>query len=80
MALGVAEKRVLASEQETRSRLRKSLVSARELSAGTVLTAADVTTKRPGSGIAPGEMPNVMGRTVSRDVAADTLLSWDDLT
>jgi len=34
---------------------------------------------RPGSGIAPAEVDEVVGRTLRRDLAAGTTLQWSDL-
>lgn len=57
----------------------KSVVSRRDLSAGDTLCAADITTKRPGTGIPAREFDSVIGRTLKRDVKADTVLQPDDL-
>jgi sialic acid synthase SpsE len=38
-----------------------------------------VTTKRPGNGLAPGELPKIIGRLTSRPIVADTMLTWEDL-
>jgi sialic acid synthase SpsE len=37
-------------------------------------------TKRPGLGIAPKHIEDLVGRKVSRDVAADEWLTWEMLT
>lgn len=58
---------------------RKSLVSARPLEAGRKLTLEDIAVKRPGTGIDPGALQLVVGRTLAVDVEADHVLRWSDL-
>jgi N-acetylneuraminate synthase/N,N'-diacetyllegionaminate synthase len=53
---------------------RKSLVAARRIPAGTIITLDDLTCKRPGTGIAPSEMNVVLGRTAEQDIPEDTLI------
>jgi N-acetylneuraminate synthase len=54
-------------------------VITRDLPAGYRLTEADIAVKRPGYGIAPRHMELLIGRTLNRSVAADQVLSWNDL-
>ena len=56
---------------------RRSLIAARDLPAGTVLTEEMITTKRPGFGIAPKHLELVVGRTLRVDVEEDDILLWD---
>ena len=79
MALGSEAKTVLPSEYDTRSRLRKSLVVARDLPAGTVLDSTCIAIKRPGTGLPPASIKELLGRKLRRSLSADTLLSWEDL-
>jgi N,N'-diacetyllegionaminate synthase len=78
-ALGDGNKRPMASEADTRRVARKSLVAARPIKAGERLTISDVAIKRPGTGLAPAELPRVLGRALRRDLAADDLISWEAL-
>lgn len=57
----------------------KSIVLREERPAGTTLTAADLTLKKPGTGLPAAQLEQVIGRRLQRDVAADTLLSEQDL-
>jgi len=68
-----------ASEKVTRLNNRKSIVITHDLPAGHRLMEADVAVKRPGTGIAPKHLELVRGRTLSRPVTADEVLSWGDL-
>lgn len=78
-ALGDGEKRPAASELDTRRIARKSLVATRSLRAGERLTAAVVAIKRPGTGIAPGDLERVLGRRLRHDVGADEVIPWSAL-
>jgi sialic acid synthase SpsE len=77
--IGSLEKRVLPIEQDVRVASRQSVTTTRVLEAGDVITPADLTIKRPGTGIEPSRLQRVIGRTVSRHVDADAPLAWDDL-
>lgn len=67
-------------EDDVRRVSRKSIVAARELTAGTRLTDADLAVKRPAGGIAPADWPRVIGRTLKRRLSADAPLQWDLLS
>lgn len=77
--LGPPAKRVLPIELEVREASRQSLTAARDLPPGKVLAAADIAIKRPGTGIAPSRLAEIVGRRLRRAVAADALLREDDL-
>ncbi len=57
----------------------KSVISRRALEAGDVLSESDVYLARPGSGIPPGALPRVLGRTLIRPIPAETPVQWQDL-
>jgi sialic acid synthase SpsE len=72
-------KRPAESESKTRRNNRKSVVLDRPIKAGERLTAAHLSIKRPGYGIPPKHVDEVVGRLVRRDLAADDVLTWEDL-
>jgi N,N'-diacetyllegionaminate synthase len=78
-ALGDGRKRPMPSEMETCAVARKSLVAARVITAGEILTEAALAIKRPGIGISPAELPQALGRRVRRDLAQDEVIGWDAL-
>ena len=49
------------------------------LSAGTVLQREDLTIKKPGTGLPPERLDDVVGRTLARSVTADQLLAPEDI-
>lgn len=56
---------------------RRSLYFVRDLSAGDVIDAAAVRAIRPGHGLPPGEIDQVIGRKVSHAVVRGTPVSWE---
>lgn len=67
------------SEEKTRINNRKSLVVVQDLKSGTVLDASHLAIKRPGYGIAPKCIDEVIGSSLKRDLLMDEVLSWEDL-
>ena len=64
---------------DVRSMFGRSVAPTRALTAGTTLTADDLTLKKPGTGIPPAELASLVGRALRRDVRPDALLHEDDL-
>lgn len=79
LSLGDGVKQPKTSEKNTRDVARKSLVAAYPIKKGTVLTRDCFEMKRPGTGIAPSELPYVLGRRLQRDLCEDEPLSWEML-
>ena len=67
------------NEMTIRSAYLKSVVAAHDLSAGHKLKAEDLVLLRPGVGIPPKDIENVIARTTIRAVKKGVVLSWDDL-
>ncbi len=71
-----------ASAQETaplRNLFTRSLVASADLPAGTVITRDHVAIKKPGTGLPPGRLEDIIGRRLARPVAADQLLAVEDI-
>ncbi len=79
VALGDGVKAPVASELPIRAVARKSLVAARDLPAGVTLGAADIAILRPGTGLSPARLADVLGRKTARPIPAQTVLSEDML-
>ena len=62
-----------------RAIFQKSLVAARDLAPGSVLTEDDLLAKKPGTGIPASRLREVVHLKLKRAVAAGTLLSEEDL-
>jgi N-acetylneuraminate synthase len=78
--LGSNHKAPLPSEDPARLNARRSIVVARDLPAGHCISEADITYKRPGSGVSPLHWDEVIGRRTARTLAADDVLQWSDLS
>lgn len=78
LALGSKERTVLAEEYAQRKNMRRSIVAARDLSAGETLCREDLDVKRPGTGLAPDRLAELIGCTVIRDIEADTVINESD--
>ncbi|HEY7185531.1 MAG TPA: N-acetylneuraminate synthase family protein [Vicinamibacterales bacterium] len=57
----------------------RSLVASQALEAGTVLSRDHVRIKKPGTGLPPDRLDEVIGKRLSRAVSADQVLSADDI-
>jgi N-acetylneuraminate synthase len=57
----------------------KSIVAREDMPAGTVLQEEHLTLKKPGTGIPAARLGEVIGRRLKRPVAANALLSEDEL-
>lgn len=66
---GAPDKRVQPAEEELRDAVRRAIVAAHDLEAGTVLAAGDLTWMRPRDGLAPGQEGSLVGRPLKRAVA-----------
>jgi len=73
-ALGKSVKEPSLSESKNREIARKSLVAARKIEPGHQLTRDDLAVKRPGTGISPMRINDVIGRVVNREVDEDELI------
>jgi len=73
-ALGDGCKRPSASEAKNLPVVRKSLVAACSIRKGESFTQVNITAKRPGTGLSPMRLDEVLGRAAARDFAADELI------
>lgn len=78
-ALGIKEKKVLASEKRARNAYRRSLVTVKPLQKGHILSELDLTVKEPGTGIPPYEIEHVVGSRLAVDLDGDVTLEQDHL-
>jgi len=78
-ALGSGVKAPAPCELQNMPIARKSIVAARSLPAGHRLESADLDIKRPGSGLAPKLLPELVGRILRSEVDKDDMINWDQL-
>lgn len=78
-ALGDGVKRPAESERRNAAAVRRSLAAADDLPAGAVLTRGMLKALRPGTGIAPTRIDDLVGRRLRRRVGINQLIGPDDL-
>lgn len=76
---GDERKHVLPEEELSRKNARRSLVAARNLDAGHVLTAGDLVVKRPAFGLPPATLEWVLGKQLCKALPEDDFLTLDHL-
>ena len=77
MTAGYAE--LTEVEAAARERARRSIVAARRIEKGEALGPDNLDFKRPGTGVSPMRVDEVMGRTARRSFEADELIRVEDL-
>jgi N,N'-diacetyllegionaminate synthase len=78
LALGEFDKK--PTKQELKNMLvgRKSIHAAKNLKKGSIIKTEDIIMKRPGTGISPMQMNDVLGKKLNKNKEEDKLLSWED--
>jgi N,N'-diacetyllegionaminate synthase len=79
MLANPVDKSDVSRYQEMKDIFEKSVVTAAELAAGTVLRWEDLAFKKPGTGISAAKAETVVGRKLRRDLAKDYMLKPEDL-
>jgi len=69
------------SKSEIKNKIvaRKSILLNKDLVAGTIITKEDLEIKRPGNGISPMKIYEVIGKELKTDKPKETILQWEDL-
>jgi sialic acid synthase SpsE len=78
-SLGDGIKGPTKAELAVREVVRRSVTLRRAVRSGTVISNEDLILLRPGGGILPREMKQVIGKVAGRDLAAGQTLRWTDL-
>lgn len=76
--LGQYRRRIQESS-ERREAYQRSIVAARPIQKGTILTENDIDFKRPGTGISPKYIDFVVGKSAKRDIGYDELIQMTDI-
>ncbi len=74
--MGSDEKKPTESEKEMMRSVRKSIVAAEDIPSGVQITEEMLAIKRPGTGITPKELRDVVGRFAKKDIKKDRLIEW----
>ena len=78
-AIGNGRKVPAISEANTASVARKSLVASQDIEIGTLLTNELIAIKRPGTGLSPGMLRDLMGRSTVKHISAGDLITFESL-
>jgi N,N'-diacetyllegionaminate synthase len=78
-ALGSSIKKPSASETKNKQIARKSIHLAKRLEKGHILTVNDLAIKRPGNGISPLLINDIVGCMVVNDLNEDSILKFSDI-
>lgn len=80
IALGRPRRVLSETELKRRDMIRRSAFLRADKRSGDRLTIADVEFRRPGTGIPPSAAGGLIGRKLVKDLAAGTMLRWQDVT
>ncbi len=79
-ALGDGVKKPYPSEIEVAKVARKSLVAVTNIPANTKITDKMVAIKRPGTGILPKYLDQIIGKKAKQEIKKDELISWEKIS
>jgi len=79
LAMGDGIKRPQRSELEIKKVARKSIVAARDIQAGEIITKDMLAVKRPGTGIEPKFFSQIIGKRTKVALSKDQVLTWGKL-
>jgi N-acetylneuraminate synthase len=75
--LGDGVKAPTPQERDTARVARRSIVAATDIPAGAAITEALVAFRRPATGLAPRDLPALLGRVAKAHLPSGTVLQWD---
>jgi len=78
-AQGMYDRGTGLTEYANRSVFRRSAVANKDLKKEHTLTADDISFKRPGTGIPPAKLDDIIGETINRDIENGEMINWVDL-
>lgn len=73
---GMKNKQPLICESSSKRESRRSIVSVCDIKKGEKITSDFITFKRPGTGIPPSQINDVVGKTALEDISKDTLIDF----
>lgn len=74
--LGNGVKIPCLSEQKNAQVMRRSIVAATDIAAGTVFTLENLTLKRPASGLLGNRLEEILGRRSARDISEEAIIDY----
>jgi len=77
---GSYSKRPQKCEHKSKTWALKSLVANRDLKSGEIIKEEDLVVKRPGGGIEPNKIKDVIGKITNKSINKDSKIFWNDIT
>jgi sialic acid synthase SpsE len=78
-SMGSKDREVSVEDFKQRVLMRRSIVANRDLNVGDIITRDDIDFKRPGDGIPPNKLDEVLGKTVNEKIEFDHLIDESKL-
>lgn len=69
----------ITEAQKSSRAFRRSLFAVKDIAQGEILTAENIRSIRPGNGLLPKHLPEVLGKTALTQIPFGTPLSWDHI-
>lgn len=77
--LGSPELRPTKTEEQQRAVMHRSVMAAKEIKTGDVLTSENLVLLRPGDGIGAIHWKDIIGKMAKRDISSGAKLTWEDI-
>lgn len=77
--LGKNKKEPLPTESQARKYARRSIVAKVDIPKGTIITRDMLTFKRPGTGISPRHLDEIIGKRAKKDIREDEIIKFEYL-
>jgi len=78
-AMGDGIKRATEEEEEIKKVARRSIVAKVDIAEGMAISEEMLCVKRPGTGLPPKYLGNVIGKIAKVDIEQDEIITWDKL-
>ena len=79
VAMGDGIRKFSENEEEIKKVARKSIVLNESIKKGTIIKREMLSIKRPGTGIGPKYIDDIVGKTIIKDLNVNHILKWDDI-
>ena len=79
VAMGDGIRKFSENELEIKKVARKSIILNQNASCGTIIKRDMLSIKRPGTGIEPKYINDIIGKKINKDLNSETILQWDYL-
>lgn len=78
--LGDGKRKLQPSEEPVKQSARRSLVARVDIEMGTIISSDMVSVKRPGTGIPPEGLSQIVGKKAKANICAEDLIHWEKIS